>query len=111
MHHHRLVHGVVGRPLCTFDCTKQLVTAVLDALKGVLPLSCIRGVTLTHEREAHSRAFELAKILHRDISAGNILLTDEGRGLLIDWELAKNVDQRDGTVSASVLPCHSVERE
>ncbi|KAF8553341.1 hypothetical protein OG21DRAFT_1254751 [Imleria badia] len=69
--HYRLVHRIVGRPLFKFECTKQLVTAVFDALK------------------AHSHAFTSAKILHRDISAGNIILTDEGSGLLIDWELAK----------------------
>ncbi|KAF8555778.1 hypothetical protein OG21DRAFT_810170 [Imleria badia] len=69
--HYRLVHRIVGRPLFKFECTKQLVTAVFDALK------------------AHSHAFTSAKILHRDISAGNIILTDDGSGLLIDWELAK----------------------
>ena len=46
-------------------------------------------------------------ILHRDVSAGNIILTDEGRGLLIDWELAKKVDQGgsrrpDRTVSQAI---------
>ncbi|KAG9317721.1 hypothetical protein JVU11DRAFT_1937 [Chiua virens] len=71
--HYRLFHPVVGRPIYEFECTKQLVTGVFDAL------------------EAHSHAFEKAKILHRDISAGNIILTDDGRGLLIDWELAKLV--------------------
>ena len=43
--------------------------------------------------EAHSHAFEVAKLLHRDISMGNIILTDEGRGLLIDWEMAKKVNE------------------
>ncbi|KAG9317803.1 hypothetical protein JVU11DRAFT_2026 [Chiua virens] len=71
--HYRLFHPVVGRPLYEFDCTRQLVTGVFHAL------------------EAHSHAFQDAKILHRDISAGNVILTDEGRGLLIDWELAKEV--------------------
>jgi serine/threonine protein kinase len=52
-------------------------------------LDVYRNGTLTHERQAHSHAFNKAKILHRDISAGNIILTDEGKGLLIDWELAK----------------------
>ncbi|KAG9310586.1 hypothetical protein JVU11DRAFT_9146 [Chiua virens] len=72
--HCRLFRGVVGRALYKFVCTKELVTGVFDAL------------------QAHSHAFEKAKILHRDISAGNIILTDEGRGLLIDWELGKLVD-------------------
>ncbi|KAF8546653.1 hypothetical protein OG21DRAFT_1501900 [Imleria badia] len=69
--HYQLVHRIIGRVLFKFECTKQFVTAVFDALK------------------AHSHAFNSAKILHRDISAGNIILTDDGRGLLIDWELAK----------------------
>ncbi|KAI9461379.1 hypothetical protein HD554DRAFT_2223615 [Boletus coccyginus] len=73
--HYRLVHGIVGRALFKFECTKQLVTAVFDAL------------------EAHSHAYHVAKILHRDISAGNIILTDDGKGLLIDWELAKMMDE------------------
>ena len=50
---------------------------------------------LTRDNAAHSHAFEDAKILHRDISAGNIILTSEGRGLLIDWELAKDVEAGD----------------
>jgi len=33
--HYRLVHGIVGRPLFKFTCTKQLVTAVFHALQGV----------------------------------------------------------------------------
>ena len=62
---------------------------------------------LTCDNAAHSHAFEDAKILHRDISAGNIILTSEGRGLLIDWELAKDVNEGgsrrpDRTVSYSV---------
>ncbi|KAF8549298.1 hypothetical protein OG21DRAFT_1500509 [Imleria badia] len=73
--HYRLVHRIVGRALFKFACTKQLVTGVFDAL------------------QAHSHAFHVAKILHRDISAGNIILTDGGKGLLIDWELAKKVDE------------------
>ena len=32
--HYRLVHRVVGRVLFKFECTKQLVTAVFDALNG-----------------------------------------------------------------------------
>ena len=41
---------------------------------------------------AHSHAYENAKVLHWDISVGNIILMDEGGGLLIDWELVKLVD-------------------
>ncbi|KAF8447201.1 hypothetical protein L210DRAFT_3641170 [Boletus edulis BED1] len=73
--HYRLVHGIVGRPLFKFECTKQLLTAVFDAL------------------QAHAHAVNCARILHCDISSGNIILTDEGRGLLIDWELAEMMDK------------------
>jgi len=31
-----------------------------------------------------------AKILHRDISAGNILIVGDG-GILIDWELCRRI--------------------
>ena len=44
--------------------------------------------TLTYERKVHSH-FNIAKVLHRDISGGNIIVTYEGKDLLIDRELAK----------------------
>ncbi|KIJ59178.1 hypothetical protein HYDPIDRAFT_118768 [Hydnomerulius pinastri MD-312] len=71
--HYRMVLGVVGRSLTAFSSTKELAKGMLDAV------------------EAHWHAYEDARILHRDISAGNILLTDEG-GLLIDWDLCKSRD-------------------
>ncbi|KAF9231547.1 hypothetical protein BU15DRAFT_55980, partial [Melanogaster broomeanus] len=73
--HYRLVLDVVGRPLTSFRCTKELVGGVLDAMK------------------AHWSAYEVLQLLHRDISPGNIILTEDGRGLLIDWELAKTVGE------------------
>jgi len=36
-------------------------------------------------------AYEKAQILHRDVSAGNILIADDGSGMLIDWDLSKKV--------------------
>ncbi|KAH7890331.1 hypothetical protein F5I97DRAFT_1963927 [Phlebopus sp. FC_14] len=72
--HYSIVLGVVGRSLSTFESTKELTQAVLDALR------------------AHSVAHDVAKILHRDISSGNIILTDDGRGLLIDWDLSKSLE-------------------
>jgi hypothetical protein len=41
--HYRLVHRIVGRPLFKFECTKQLVTAVFDAVQG----ACTSGYTQT----------------------------------------------------------------
>ncbi|KAH9960896.1 hypothetical protein BC827DRAFT_1097620, partial [Russula dissimulans] len=39
----------------------------------------------------HTAAYEKAQILHRDVSAGNILIADDGSGMLIDWDLSKKV--------------------
>ncbi|KIJ09577.1 hypothetical protein PAXINDRAFT_172454, partial [Paxillus involutus ATCC 200175] len=73
--HYRLLLDVVGRPLTSFKCTKELVRGILGAMK------------------AHWSAYQSVNLLHRDISTGNIILTDDGEGLLIDWELAKKVDE------------------
>ena len=40
---------------------------------------------------AHTAAYNKTRILHRDISAGNILINDKGGGILIDWDLSKKV--------------------
>ena len=40
---------------------------------------------------AHRDAYSKARILHRDVSAGNILITEKGSGILIDWDLSKKV--------------------
>ena len=40
---------------------------------------------------AHRHAHSDAKILHCDISPRNILITGEGNGLLVDWDLSKHI--------------------
>ncbi|KAI0689320.1 hypothetical protein C8T65DRAFT_588766 [Cerioporus squamosus] len=57
--HMRFVTDTVGRSLTRFRCTKELVTAVRDAIKG------------------HRTALTKAGVLHRDISVGNILIVDQ----------------------------------
>ena len=42
---------------------------------------------------AHRDAYIKARILHRDVSAGNILITEKGSGILIDWDLSKRVKE------------------
>ena len=37
---------------------------------------------------AHGEAYTKARILHQDISLGNIIITENGRGILIDWDFA-----------------------
>ena len=40
---------------------------------------------------AHKVAYEKAGLLHRDISPGNILITEDGDGILIDWQFAEKI--------------------
>ncbi|KAH8925962.1 hypothetical protein BT69DRAFT_1348377 [Atractiella rhizophila] len=90
--HSRLVLSKVGKSLTEFSCTYELVKGLADAL------------------EAHYYAWDKLKMLHRDISVGNIILVREEKdceiefhGFLIDWEFAKketdggNVAERTGT--------------
>ncbi|PIL33375.1 hypothetical protein GSI_03995 [Ganoderma sinense ZZ0214-1] len=76
--HYRLVVKEVGLPLEAFRGSSSQLCRIL--------FFCL---------QAHARAFK-AGIIHRDISAGNMLLyrDDQGRwyGLLNDWELSKKVD-------------------
>ena len=50
-----------------------------------------RGRTgfLTNNNVAHDDAFFEADSLHRDISVGNVIILNNGTGLLIDWDLCK----------------------
>ncbi|KAI0645255.1 hypothetical protein C8Q79DRAFT_761141 [Trametes meyenii] len=79
--HYRLVVAEVGKPLEEFSNGRELVEAFLCCVK------------------AHSQAYQ-HDIIHRDISAGNMLLykrpgDSAWTGLLNDWELSKHVEQRE----------------
>ncbi|KZV61737.1 hypothetical protein PENSPDRAFT_618816, partial [Peniophora sp. CONT] len=72
--HHRVVLKKIGRPLREFESTRQLV------------------VSMCHDAvEAHAAAY-VAGVLHRDISAGDILIDENGHGMLIDWELSRLIN-------------------
>ena len=93
--HYRMVLGVVARDLMSFRSSWELVNAMGDALQGKWSF-CIFLVTsliLRVMNIAHKEAYESAGILHRDISAENILITDDGHGLLIDWDISKRVEK------------------
>ncbi|KAI0062065.1 hypothetical protein BV25DRAFT_1885897 [Artomyces pyxidatus] len=72
--HYRVLLGTVGRPVHEFRSTLHLVSVIWDAMQG------------------HWEAYQ-AGILHRDVSAGNIIIGPDGRGLMIDWDLAKKVSE------------------
>ncbi|KAH9978918.1 hypothetical protein BGW80DRAFT_1165586 [Lactifluus volemus] len=71
--HYRLVLETLGQPLNTFESTRQLCEVIRDAII------------------AHTVAYEKARILHRDVSAANILINEDGSGMLIDWDLSKKM--------------------
>ncbi|CAL1700360.1 unnamed protein product [Somion occarium] len=80
--HCRLVLNEVGRPLKTHQTSCDLIFIVACAFK------------------AHSQAWRKAKVLHRDVSDNNIMITEtivDGEvtltGILIDWDLCKYREQ------------------
>ncbi|KAG1853458.1 hypothetical protein DFJ58DRAFT_660885 [Suillus subalutaceus] len=71
--HYRLVLNIVGKQSCEFTSSRQLITAIHDALI------------------AHKDAYHKAGVLHRDLSAGNVGI-HKGKGILIDWDLSKLIN-------------------
>ena len=94
--HYRLVLETLGRPLTTFKSTRQLCEVIRDALVGAWGSWLSTGLANEISVAAHTEAYDRVQILHRDVSAGNILITEEGSGVLIDWDLSKKV-VKDGS--------------
>jgi len=90
--HYRLVLETVGMPLNRFRSTRQLCEVIRDAIvgKGGFRRVSLDKLTLPI---AHTDAYNKTRILHRDVSAGNILITEKGSGILIDWDLSKKVKE------------------
>ncbi|KIM77224.1 hypothetical protein PILCRDRAFT_625277 [Piloderma croceum F 1598] len=66
----RMSLDVVARLLTSFKPSREFVSAIADAMT------------------AHQHAYLDAYVLHCDISAGNMLITCESKGLLTDWDLS-----------------------
>lgn len=88
--HSRTVMKTYGWPIKFAKSLLELVGAMLDALIGeftVLPPLCSGSIMLVGHEFAYSRG-----VLHRDISAGNIIITGKlargRRGVLIDFDNA-----------------------
>ncbi len=70
-----LVVSPAGRPLQDYRSVRELLEALRDAIKG------------------HKSLLEDGKILHRDISENNIIITKgDLKGMLIDLDLAKELN-------------------
>ncbi len=90
--HYRLATEEIGLPLEDFKNFKELAMIFYDAIigKSVRALPAIVLMQTTHSSAAHHEAWTLAKVLHRDISIGNILIDPVTRkGILIDWDLCR----------------------
>jgi len=88
-HHYRMVLGVVGHDLMSFESSREMVGAIRDAFQGTL-MNHIKPMTSSNGNVvAHKEAYANACVLHRDISVGDTLITNNGRGLLADWDLCK----------------------
>jgi hypothetical protein len=77
--HYCLVTLPAGRPLYEYQSVRELLEVLRDAIQG------------------HRSLFEVGKILHRDISENNIIITElpaeeAPKGRLIDLDLAKELD-------------------
>ncbi|KAI0794648.1 hypothetical protein C8Q74DRAFT_588073 [Fomes fomentarius] len=74
--HYRLVTKEICVPVQEFRTFKELSVIFIDVLT------------------AHFYAYDQAGVLHRDISVGNIMIDPASRrGLLIDWDLSRLVEQ------------------
>ena len=90
--HYRLALQDVGCDLRDFSSVEQLVKVIRDATIGKPMISKQRMDYLTSNNLAHDDAFYDAGVLHRDISVGNIIILQNGTGLLVDWDLCKVMD-------------------
>ena len=84
----RMSLGVATRQLTTFKSSQAFVNAVAGATEGKVIFADSDHMTNCFVCAAHQQAYFGAYILHCDVSVNNILITDEGKGLLIDWDLS-----------------------
>ena len=100
--HSRIIVEEICLPLTAFTHSKQLVRLVHHCVIGMSTASSLLDAeVLINSYVAHEQAWTLCHYVHRDVSAGNILIyptlmrTNDGRwavfwkGILSDWELGK----------------------
>ena len=98
--HCRLVLKEVARPLEDYENAQHLIAVVSAALTGeyqrssaLSNMSRIPDALLS----AHWEAYDEKGVLHRDISASNIMIDAKtGKGLLVDWDLSKYREELRG---------------
>jgi hypothetical protein len=101
-HHMRMILHPVGKKLDEFTSTHLLVEGLRDAIEGAQ--TEYRTTIRTEVRSGHRFAFE-RNVLHRDVSFGNVMLTDNGdfRGYLQDFDYSTFVGDCTGTEQAEEI--------
>ena len=72
-------------PVQSFRNRRELTQVFRDAFYGTFSLPA--SISLADGQTIHRLTHDMAKLLHRNIDTGNIMITQEGRGILIDWDL------------------------
>ena len=90
--HYRTVQSEFYVPLHTFRDSRHLTKIMHDVLLGEVQFQCQNLSPLTVFPFLAMEDLFGRGVLHRDISDGNIMITVDGRGCLIDLDFAREVD-------------------
>ncbi|KAJ3504749.1 hypothetical protein NLJ89_g7775 [Agrocybe chaxingu] len=83
--HHRFWDDAAYTKLYNFQTSKGLLQAIYDAFEG------------------HRAAFQKYELLHGDISASNVMIDSNGRGVLNDWDVSMSAKRPKATSSVSLV--------
>lgn len=88
--HYRFIEEDAGKSLTEVGSAKELAQVLADVI------------------EALWGAWDRCRYVHRDVSSTNVMITADGRGVLIDWEFGEKVplagEQSQKTVRATDRP-------
>jgi len=95
--HSRTIMSTYGWPIHRFASFQEVVNTIKLALKGERGLSfhCKRYLTSI---PGHHHLYQHG-VLHRDISPGNILITTDNRGALIDLDYSIDMENHETLAS------------
>lgn len=97
--HHRIVQDIAF-PLTSAVDARELLQVIHDVLCS-MPFPICTVLAISYAFAAISQAYDVAGILHNDVSLGNVMIGTDGRGILNDWDHSSNKDSPvSGTVSS-----------